>query len=113
MKKAMTAGLVIAGIIALSGTSFAENKTGRIIRDSGVKVAKTQTGRQRPPEPPEGFDRMNRPMSRDKRPPLPPDGRHPRISGDKRPPFPPRSGDRRPPEHRMNRTSQQGVQPRN
>ncbi len=96
MKKAMTAGLVIAGIIALSGTSFAENKTDRIIRDSGVKVAKTQTGRQRPPEPPEGFDRMNRPISRDKRPPLPP-----------------RSGDRRPPEHRMNRTSQQGIQPRN
>ncbi len=64
MKKVIAAGLVLAGIMALSGTSFAEVR----------------------PKLPETFDRERHEMSRDKRPPLPPDNRHPRISRDRRPP---------------------------
>lgn len=100
MKKALTAGLVLAGIIAISGTSFAAQH-----------------------KPPKDFDGKRPPMmSRDirsdkNRPPLPPDNKHPRVSRDrrpnegKRPPMPPRSGDRRPPEFDR-ATKQQGVEPR-
>lgn len=100
MKKALTAGLVLAGIIAMSGTSFAAQH-----------------------KPPRDFDGKRLPMmSRDirserDRPPLPPDDRHPRVSrdrrpnDDRRPPRHLRSGDRRPPEFDR-ATKQQGVEPR-
>lgn len=100
MKKALTAGIILAGIIAMSGTSFAAQH-----------------------KPPKDFDGKRPPMmSRDirsdkNRPPLLPDERHPRVSRDRRPDEgrrPPkhlRSGDRRPPEFDR-AAKQQGVEPR-
>ena len=87
MTRALTAGIIIAGIMAISGTSFAAHS--------------------RPPEPPRDFDGKHPPISRDirserNRPPLPPDKKHPRVSYD-----------RRPPEFDRNRVPlQQGVEPR-
>ena len=109
MKKALTAGIVLAGILAVSGSAFAAPKK-PVPPQEMQKVAKVQPQNQKPPMPPEGFDGKRPPlMSRDKRPPMPPDGRQ--MSRDKRPPMPPRSGDRRPPEF-DNRQPQQGVQPK-
>ena len=88
MKKAIAAGLVIAGIMTVTGSALADTK-------------KPETKLVKPPlsrDIREDFGRKKPPMSRDKRPPLPPDGKHPRLSDDKRPPMPPRSGDKRPPE---------------
>ncbi|MBQ3759584.1 MAG: hypothetical protein IJQ15_05130 [Synergistaceae bacterium] len=115
MKKALTAGLVLAGVLAVSGSAFAAPKKpvlpkGTQLPQEMRKIAKVQQNDQKPPMPPEGFDGKRPPlMSRDKRPPMPPDGRQ--MSRDKRPPMPPRSGDRRPPEF-DNRPPQQGVQPK-
>ena len=120
MKKALAAGLILAGIIAVSGTSLAEAKAVQNIHEMREKA---NLSKQRPPEPPRDFDGKRPPMmSRDirsnkNRPPLPPDNKHPRVSRDrrpdegKRPPMPPRSGDRRPPEFDR-ATKQQGVEPR-
>ena len=106
MKKALAAGIVLAGLMAVSGTAFATDKTAQF-QPKYDKVAKVQS--QKPPVPPEGFSGKRPMMSSDKRPPLPPDGRHPRVSRDKRPPMPPRSGDRRPPEFDRNQP-QQGAE---
>ncbi|MBQ7169234.1 MAG: hypothetical protein IJR63_04965 [Synergistaceae bacterium] len=107
MKKAVAAGLVLAEVLAVTGTSFAEIRENFAVWDKGRKVASTQPARPRPPEPPDTISSKRPPMSRDvrrpdDRPPMPPDDRHPRISPDKRPPMPPRSGDRRPPEFDRN-----------
>lgn len=118
MKKALTAGIVLAGVLAVSGSAFAAPKKPQLQQEMR-KIAKVQPQNQKPPMPPEGFDRKQPPMSRDirneqNRPPMPPDGKLPpkeAHSRDKRPPMPPRSGDRRPPEF-DNRQPQQGVQPK-
>ena len=98
MKRALTAGIILAGIMAMSGTSFAAQD--RPPRDFDGK---------RPPM-------MSRDIRNDKnRPPLPPDKRHPRLSHDRRPNEgrrPPHSGDRRPPEFDRKAPLQQGVEPR-
>ncbi len=89
MKKALTAGLVLAGVMAVSGSAFAGVNVNVNIDVPGAKiVASKQTQKQRPPEPPEGFQKGQRPpmMSRDI------------GNGQNRPPMPPRSGDKRPPE---------------
>ena len=93
MKKALTAGIVLAGIM-VTGSAFAAEKPAPIPQKYET-VAKVQN--QRPPEPPKEFDGKRPALSRDKRPPMPPDDRYPRVSRDKRPPMPPRSGDKRPP----------------
>ena len=76
MKKALTAGIVLAGIM-VTGSAFAAEKPAPIPQKYET-VAKVQN--QRPPEPPKEFD-----------------GKRPALSRDKRPPMPPRSGDKRPP----------------
>ena len=103
MRKALTAGIVLAGVLSVSVMALAEGNIKAAIPEARNTAAKAQVQKPRPPEPPEGFDGKRPPMmSRDmngQRPPMPPDGkRPPRMSGDKRPPMPPRSGDRRPPE---------------
>ena len=99
MKKALTAGIVLAGVIAVSGSAFAAPKKPLPQQETPLKV---QEQNQKPPIPAEGFKGKQPPvMSRDKRPPVPPDGKLPpkeAHSGDKRPPMPPRSDDRRPPK---------------
>ena len=109
MNKALTAGLVLAGVFAVSGSAFAAPK--KPVLPLGMReAAKVQAQNQKPPMPPEGFKGKRPPViSRDKKPPVPPDGKH--MSRDKRPPMPPRSGDRRPPEF-DNRQPQQGTQPK-
>lgn len=82
MKRKIIAGLIFAGVLGISGTALADVNIHIDFGSTKYRpVAKTQTQKQRPPEPPEGFQR-------DKRPPMSHD----------RPPMPPRSGDRRPPE---------------
>lgn len=110
MKKALTAGLMLAGVLAVSGTSFAVTHAVPKLLTGDKGGSELRQGQNSLPEPPRKYDAYDtynaydtkRPphVSRDKRPHLPPDKRHPRMSGDKRPPMPPRSDDRRPPEHR-------------
>ena len=133
MKKALTAGLVLAGIIALSGTSFAEVKASNTIR----KRSTTMYDTQRPPEPPrkpertphtsgEEYGERGRHEFPDRRhpggrPPISPDRRHYEPENDRRRPLephePPYNGhhrfdpDRRLPENRRP-PLQQGVAPR-
>ena len=107
MKKALTAGIVLAGVLVVSGSAFAAPKK------VPAKPSKTQNQYEKR----EGFEKRLPPMSRDigseqSKPPMPPDGKHPRISGDKRPPMPPRSGDKRPPKSE-GKQFKKGTQPRN
>ncbi|MBQ6971445.1 MAG: hypothetical protein IJP86_03710 [Synergistaceae bacterium] len=100
MKKALTAGLVLAGVLAVTGSAFAAkkpapepepkprmqivaDKVDEIERRSGKKPALPPA--QRPPV-----------ISRDRRPTTSPSPQRPPMSRDTRPPMPPRSGDRRP-----------------
>ncbi len=99
MKHKVIAGLIFAGVLGISGTALADMNVNVNIEMPDTRIAKTQTQKQRPSQPPANFQKGQRPpMSGDKRPPMPPDGKHPKMSGEKRPPMPPRSGDRRPPE---------------
>jgi len=92
MKRALAAGLILAGIIAVSGTSLAEAKAVQNIHEMREKA---NLSKQRPLEPTRDFDGKRPPMmSRDRRP----DDRHYGSKPDRRPSRPPRSGDRRPPE---------------
>ena len=103
MKKALTAVLVLTGIIALSGTSFAEVKASTAIKRRSTTMYDTQ----RPPEPPREYERIpqtsgdgygerGRHEFPDRRHP----GRRPQISPDRRPP------------ENMRPPLQQGVSPR-
>ena len=108
MKRKVLAGLVVVGVLGISGAAFAGTTP-------TVKAAVPQTvaAKKQPPQ----FEQGQRPkmppaMSRDNRMPPPPgahsrdkrppefNGKRPPMSMDKRPPMPPRSGDRRPPEFR-------------
>lgn len=126
MKKALTAGLVLAGIIALSGTSFAEVKVANIIKRPATTMYDTK---ERPPEPPrdyegrhphtgrDGYGEREHPEYPDRRHPdrRPPDNRHHRVSPDRRPPdnrYHGSTPDRRPPELNRRPPLQQGVAPR-
>lgn len=105
MKHKVIAGLVVAGVLGISGAAFANVNVNVNIDIPDTRIAKTQTQKQRPPE---NFQKGQRPPMSHDRPAMPPDGRHPKMSGDKRPPMPPRSGDRRPPENdgrRQNRNN--------
>lgn len=109
MNKAFTAGLILAGIIAVSGTSFAEAKAKVIRNINETKAAKAQFDRHIPPEPPRDFDGKRPPMmSRDRHH----DDRHHGSKPDRRPHVPPHSMDRRPPEFDRKQPLQQGVEPR-
>ncbi len=106
MKRKFLAVLTVAGVLGVSGAAFAGVNIK--IDVDGVKfrpIAQAKTQPQRPPEPPQEFQKGQRPpMSRDMkgRPPEPPkDGKRPPMSGDKRPPKP-RSDDRRPPDFNDN-----------
>ena len=115
VKGKILAVLVFAGVLGVSGTSFAKAgatfKT--IILDGENYKLITQTQRfepihrppvaqHKPPMPPKEFDGKRPPLSRDirdqNRPPEPPDKKHPPVSKDKKPPMPPHSDDRKPPE---------------
>ncbi|MBR0167743.1 MAG: hypothetical protein IJQ08_03630 [Synergistaceae bacterium] len=128
MKKALAAGLVLAGIIALSGTSFAEVKVANIIKKPATTMHDTK---ERPPEPPRDYEGRHPHTGRDgygeREPPEYPDRRHPdnRYHGsspDRRPSdnrYHGSTPDRRPPDNRHHRVSpdrrpplQQGVAPR-
>ena len=102
MKKALTAAIVLAGVLAVSGTAFAKLTKPDLLKAKQQHYEQPADKGQLPPPPP---------RSGDKRPPMPPNNRHPRVSPDKRPPMPPRSRDMRPPEFSRTQT-QQGVQPR-
>lgn len=99
MKKALTAGIVLAGVLAVSGSAFAAPKKPDVLKWNQQRYEQPSDNGQLPPPPHSG----------DKRPPMPPDNRHPRVSPDKRPPMPPRSGDRRPPALNRYQGTQQGV----
>ena len=99
MKRKVLAGLVVAGVLGVSGAAFANV-------DDFPKVAATTKSRrqplefkqgERPPMPPDGAH------SRDKRPPEF-DGKKPPLSGDRRMPPPPgaHSRDKRPPKQKKN-----------
>ncbi len=107
MKKALAAGLVLAGLM-VTGTAFAAPyRPGKFVPKILSEEARLQA--QKPATPPEKFDRKPPQMSQDKRPPMPHDDRHERVSRDKRPPLPPDdrhprvSRDKRPPEFDRNR----------
>ena len=98
MKRKVLAGLVLAGVIGISGAASAEVSVKININVNDRKIAvDTQQQKPRPPEPPENISGRRPPMSRDIRNDDRQNrhGRH-EISRDKRPPMPPRSGDKRP-----------------
>lgn len=107
MKKVIVAGLVIAGIMTVTGAALAvpkrpEPKLGKPPVSSDMR---------------EDFSRRHPPMSREirnekNRPSLPPDNRHPRVRNNERPPMSPHSRDRRPPEAIRVQPRQQGVEPK-
>ncbi|MBR0279850.1 MAG: hypothetical protein IJQ75_07735 [Synergistaceae bacterium] len=126
MKKALTAGLVLAGIIALSGTSFAEVKVANITKKPATIMHDTK---ERPPEPPrdyegrpphtgrDGYGEREHPEYPDRRHPdrRPPDNRYHGSTPDRRPPdnrYHGSTPDRRPPELNRRPPLQQGVAPR-
>lgn len=112
MKKALAAGLVLAGIIALSGTSFAEVKVANIIKRPATTMYDTK---EIPPEPPRDYEGRHPHTGRDgygeREHPEYPDRRHP----DRRPPdnrYHGSTPDRRQPESNRKPPLQQGVAPR-
>ena len=121
MKKALAAGLVLAGIIALSGTSFAEVKVANIIKRPATTMHDTK---ERPPEPPRDYEGRHPHTGRDgygeREHPEYPDRRHPdnRYHGsspDRRPSdnrYHGSTPDRRQPESNRKPPLQQGVAPR-
>ena len=112
IKGKVLAVLVFAGVLGISGTSFA--KTAPIIRGfiiEGKEYRLTaqeplKNQKHKPPMPAKEFDKKRPPVSHDKRPPKPDDKKyspvshdekHPPVSKDKKPPKP-HSDDKRPPE---------------
>ena len=92
MKSKVVAGLVVAGVLGISGAALAAEVNVNAKFDDLPKYAANTQSRKQPPEFKQG-----------ERPSLPPKGAH---SGDKRPPElngkrPPMSGDKRPPRPSM------------
>ncbi len=100
MKRKVLAGLVVAGVVGISGAALADFDFSVDLGSQKFEtVAKAQNQKLRgnPPAMPSGDRRPPMMMSGDRRPPEPPDGKFGPMSGDKRPPRN-ISGDRRPPE---------------
>ena len=96
MKNKVLAGLVVAGVLGISGAAFAGTVVRGTIDIAPAFAAKTQS-QKLPPK----FDEKRPPLSRDNRLPPPPgahspDKRPQKFDG-KRPPMPPMSRDNRMP----------------
>lgn len=105
MKKKVLAGIVIAGVLGVSGAALADVKESSFLDGLNITINIDRSERNvaslPPKKMPPDFQQGRRPippMSRDKnRPPEPPRGdRRPPMSRDRR--MPPRSGDRMPPD---------------